>query len=373
MPTAYRTGRAPELNLSFRLFVLWARMVVSPRIKPLQSLRALAALLVAAFHLHAAAVNETGTSGLFSVFQRGEVGVDLFFVLSGFIITHAALARPEQTAGQFAAARFWRVVPPYWAALVCYLAAALCLAVATGDGGRLPDFDALIASIFLIPTSDTVIVVAWSLTIEVLFYALFAATWFTLGKAVFLAALLMWSSAAWALGSSAHASLGNVVLHAAVPEFLLGTSLAFAFARGWRWGQSACLVTGGAAFALAVMGALDGLEQPLGRAVVFGVPAAMLIWGVLGVRRPVHPAITVVGDASYLIYLLHLLVFYTIGRGVEMATSFNVYTSEIVMTAMLAIAIASSVAAHRWLERPYQRWVRARRGAPTALLVNPAR
>ncbi|MEM9138885.1 MAG: acyltransferase [Pseudomonadota bacterium] len=342
------------------------------RIDALQTLRALAALLVAAFHLHAAAVNETGTSGPFILFQRGEAGVDLFFVLSGFIITHAALSRPDQTGRQFLAARFWRVVPPYWAAMSLYLAAALSLAVLSGDAGPLPDAASLIAAILLIPSGEPVVSVAWSLSIECAFYLLFAVTWFIFGKRIFLAALITWSVAAWLLHQTGHATVMAVLFHAAVPEFLLGTGLAFAVRKGWSRGQPAALVVGGLAFALAVTGAFDCIEAVLGRAFAFGMPAALLIWGALGVRRAA-PIATVIGDASYLLYLLHLLVFYTIGRGVEMLTGFNVYTSTAAMLAMLTAATAAAVAAHLWLERPYQRWCKARRAAPGTAAISPAR
>ena len=75
---------------------------------------------------------EAGASGVFAVFARADAGVDLFFVISGFII-FATAHRPGQTSVSFLSARFWRVVPPYWAALSLYLGAAAGLAVLTGE------------------------------------------------------------------------------------------------------------------------------------------------------------------------------------------------------------------------------------------------
>lgn len=69
----------------------------------LQMLRGVAATLVVLFHLQAASVAEGHDPGVLRWFLGGEVGVDVFFVLSGFVIFHAMLGRTDRGATGFCA------------------------------------------------------------------------------------------------------------------------------------------------------------------------------------------------------------------------------------------------------------------------------
>ena len=65
------------------------------------------------------------------------------------------------------------------------------------------------------------------------------------------------------------------------------------------------------------------------------------------------------GEASYLLYLIHLLVFSVAGTLLRMA-GVAPYGSVGVMLGLGALAIAVSVAATVWLERPYRAWTKGR-------------
>ncbi|TYO85460.1 acyltransferase family protein [Oceanicella actignis] len=136
------------------------------KIVSLQILRGVAATLVAGFHLFAAAEAEGADPGLFRLFSGGEIGVDVFFVISGFIIFHISRNRPGMTRSAFLQSRFWRILPPYWAILSLYILAALGLAALLGDRGKLPDGSSLLISYLLLPHPDQVIVIAWTLSLE---------------------------------------------------------------------------------------------------------------------------------------------------------------------------------------------------------------
>ena len=124
------------------------------RIVSLQILRGFAATLVAGFHLYAAAVSEGFDPGLFRLFAGGEIGVDIFFVISGFIIFYVSQNRPGMTWRDFIRARFWRVLPPYWAILTLYILAAVALAALLGDRSKLPDLHKIVVSFLLLPYPD---------------------------------------------------------------------------------------------------------------------------------------------------------------------------------------------------------------------------
>jgi hypothetical protein len=100
----------------------------APRyVPPLTGIRALAALLVLGFHME-----QQVPTNLFSVlpfFARGDLGVDLFFILSGFIIAHVylpSLAHLSWGAIQvFFWHRFVRLYPVHLAVLICLLVMVL--------------------------------------------------------------------------------------------------------------------------------------------------------------------------------------------------------------------------------------------------------
>jgi peptidoglycan/LPS O-acetylase OafA/YrhL len=324
----------------------------------LQMLRGLAATLVVLFHLQAAAVAEGFSPGILGWFSGGEAGVDVFFVLSGFVIFHAALGRPDWDAARFLRQRFWRIVPPYWAALALTLLALAALGVTQGDWEGWPGPGRIAVSALLLPLPDQVMAVAWTLTVEGLFYLLFAATFFRFGARGAIAALALWAlvtQAALFLPVELSPAFG-LVLYSGVIEFLFGGLIALALAAGWRHGAKICVAAGALGLAATVSGLLP---LHLGREWVAGLPAAALVYG-LGAGGWLMPGWAMVwGEASYLLYLLHLLVFSIAGTILRMA-GVAPYGSVLMMLALGALALAVSVAATLWVERPYRRWTRGR-------------
>jgi exopolysaccharide production protein ExoZ len=65
------------------------------------------------------------------------------------------------------------------------------------------------------------------------------------------------------------------------------------------------------------------------------------------------------GEASYLLYLLHLLVFSIAGTLLRMA-GIAPYGSVGLLLGLGVLSVAVSVAATLWLERPYRRWAKGR-------------
>lgn len=324
----------------------------------LQMLRGLAATLVVLFHLQGASVGEGFDPGFLRWFQGGDAGVDVFFVLSGFVIFHAAQGRQDRGAAWFLRQRFWRIVPAYWSALALTLAALAALGVIRGDWADWPSAARIGLSVFLLPLPDQVMAVAWTLTVEGLFYLVFAATFFRFGARGALIALALWS-----LGTQimrfAPADLPGwmgLVLYSGEIEFLYGGLIAQAVAAGWRSGARVAVLAGALGLAADVSGLL-----PLhwGREWVAGLPAAALVYGFTagGWRMP-HWTL-VWGEASYLLYLLHLLVFSVAGTVLKMA-GIAPYGSVPVMLAMAALATAVAVAATIWIERPYRAWSKGR-------------
>ena len=144
--------------------------------RTVQALRGLACALVVAYH----AVGCWGEGrvpprGADSIWPNGAAGVDLFFVISGFVMAVSApgLSGPAG-AWRFIVRRCHRVVPLYWLMTCAKLAVLALSGRATYNAWH------VVASLLLLPSRDAVGVVrpvlgvGWTLQVEALFYALFA-------------------------------------------------------------------------------------------------------------------------------------------------------------------------------------------------------
>ncbi|OBQ51266.1 acyltransferase [Streptomyces sp. H-KF8] len=152
---------------------------VRPRLRALDGLRLVAALMVAAYHYGGRGGDVTTAWGsspktqfptLHEYFAYGCLGVQVFFVISGFVICMSGWDRPLRS---FFASRASRLLPAYWAA-VLLVTAVFALPVVVHDA--LSPSDALVNLTMLQQPlgADRVLGVCWTLWVEIRFYALFA-------------------------------------------------------------------------------------------------------------------------------------------------------------------------------------------------------
>ncbi len=337
-----------------------------------QILRAVAALLVLAFHVQYGLINRLGYEGAPKL-VFGAAGVDIFFVVSGFIMvwsTRAVLGQ-KGAARTFLARRLVRILPLYWLTTTVFLVGALAWPPENFGGFSLGH---VVASYLFIPWPDHMGIHAplyglgWTLNYEMFFYVVFAAC---LGLAMRRRVMAV-TGVLLAL-----VALGRVLpdlpfvlrvwSQPLVLEFAAGTWIALARLNGAtlpgmvRTG----LLVGG--FALLV--ATEWLPAPsdAARAVFWGVPAAMMAAGAaLGPEPRIHGCIArvcvLLGDASYSIYLVHFLALSLIRRvSMRFVTVEDVPALACAVVAGL-IALGASVAVHLLFERPVHRFLLARLG-----------
>ncbi|MEJ7692919.1 acyltransferase [Daejeonella sp.] len=150
----------------------------------IQVFRGIAAMLVVMHHLIANSKNHLNYIPYSNFFNFGFVGVDFFFVLSGFIITHVHfddLKSQGINSWNFFKKRFIRIYPIYWIIAVVFLLIYLIStpqfmidAGLTMDLTSPPVIKLLIESFLLLPNPDIRLVgVAWTLSYEMLFYIVF--------------------------------------------------------------------------------------------------------------------------------------------------------------------------------------------------------
>ena len=149
------------------------------KIQSLQVLRALAAWLVVYHHYMQVFHSFNSTSSIGEFFSsRGGFGVDLFFVLSGFMM-YLAASRPSTDGWSFFIKRLFRVFPTYW-----FFTFVIIIAVALIPSAFIYNqYTAytLIQSLLFIPHENVsglgiypVLTVGWTLNYEVLFYSILA-------------------------------------------------------------------------------------------------------------------------------------------------------------------------------------------------------
>ena len=311
-------------------------MAQAPVLLSIQYLRGAAALAVVAMH----------TGWTHSVI--GAAGVDVFFVISGFIMVH--VSQRETTPKSFLLARARRVVPLYW------LASLATIAV-TG----LSDLPRILASFAFWPRAGfdgrdyPVVIQGWTLNYEVFFYAVFALS-LTLPRRrleAVTAGFVLLVAAGWWLqpqGIAAATYTGPLLL-----EFLGGAWLCWAWQHGKLPGRlgSALLVAAGIA-AFAVQARIDPSEN--WRCLNWGLPALVLVAGALGLEvrgsLPRLRGFRMLGDASYALYLTHLLVQH------PLIPVLHPLPLPIALPLLLGACIAVAVAVHRGIERPLGRLFR---------------
>jgi exopolysaccharide production protein ExoZ len=313
------------------------------RLQSLQALRFFAALAVLLDHTALHVLQKTGLGAWRGVpMDVGGLGVHVFFVISGFIMVRAVLARPVGPV-QFWFDRWWRVAPIYWLAT---------LAIVLTLPGILT-WDRVATTLTFWPVwhgkvSDPVLFVGWSLCFEMLFYACLGLS--RLHRFV-APALLAGFVACWAASTltdvAAFGFLGNPVIVA----FLAGVAIA----KLWSGDRRPRLGAGLILFAtiwFAVVLALGrpdmggGIGSPLPRTFVFIVPAMAIVYGAL--QFDVKPGpLPYLGDASYALYLFHVIVLWQLKPLLAFWPAFA--------PAAVVVSILAAVAVHEWIEKPIAR------------------
>lgn len=245
----------------------------------------------------------------------GSSGIDIFFIVSGFIITHVAW-RHHQEAGymrSFLWKRFFRIVPLYWfwttVALMVFL-------VAPGQVNSSGGHTSVFQSYFFVPTDQKYLVQnGWSLSYELYFYATFALSLFAPRRVAYVLITALFVSA-YTLGQSIHfhSPLSQFLTDGLLLEFLAGIGIygLYRHNRVLPAPVAVGAVLGGFLEIFAFN--LIGTTNPL---LYHAIPAACIVYGTVSlepwIRKCRIPLIETLGNASYSLYITHPFVLKAIG------------------------------------------------------------
>jgi peptidoglycan/LPS O-acetylase OafA/YrhL len=304
-------------------------------INSLQVLRAYAAIIVVLTHsLSQVSSVYSGLSFPFYIKEFLSSGVDVFFVISGFIMFYTSQAQGLYTQKngwrRFIKKRALRIYPLYWLMLVAYLSLFFVKDVIQGGSeffSRLEgDFHA-IKSFILLPSINNqgnylpILSVGWTLIFEMFFYVIFTAVLFLSSSTIMAAFLLIVFFAALLCFRVVFGDLGNAYVfyftHSIVLEFLFGGLVAVYFQYCKVPNTSVCVVIFLMAIGLFSLTAFYGIYGGYStfsswRFLCWGGPSALLLFSVVGLERrlkPVIPAWLVEqGGSSYALYLSHAAI-----------------------------------------------------------------
>lgn len=282
----------------------------------LQYLRGVAALLVVYFH----SLTQLKNAGHENIYLPiiGESGVDLFFVLSGFVMWLTTANRKIGPV-DFIVKRIKRIVPIYW---ILTLAATL-LALFFGDLMKSTVFDVphLVKSLFFIPAYNPapaidgvypVIIPGWTLNFEFFFYLIFS---FSLlckveKKRLRLISFIIICCFFFSFYAKSDIAIISFYLNNVVIEFLFGVFLAVIFLKkeGSKKVEHKFLIIFILMSFLALLYA-DYIFHGL-RSLVLGVPSALIIYWLICYEKShsifYSKILKKIGDSSYSIYLTHI-------------------------------------------------------------------
>ncbi len=332
----------------------------------LQAGRAIAAILVVLFHTSRSIFQNPKywhVVPLGGVFDFGNSGVTFFFVLSGFIMYHAHLQdldRPDRVKS-YLWKRFRRIYPIYWFVLLLVLPAYL-LVRSFGYGWESQP-EVILSSVLLVhlQTPYQVVEVSWTLFHEILFYALFALViWRT---RIGFVALGLWFVASTQttdpVGSGRLLPLYFSYLH-----LLFGFGIA---ARMFLQRRAVPLPTAMVLLGVAVM-LLMGADEDywhriaeVWQTLLFGFGATLALLGAVQLqaqgRLRVPQWLTLLGDASYAIYLVHFLALSLLAKLAWSSGAANHLPAAIAFTLMAGVATLAGLVLHLGVERPLLNWL----------------
>jgi exopolysaccharide production protein ExoZ len=320
----------------------------------IQYLRAVAAGLVAFHHAMGIPVFAHYTA------HFGTVGVDLFFVISGFIMW-TTTERGERSPGQFWLARVVRIVPLYWFFTTIYVAAAV-ITPQSFFAIHLEAAHILKSYLFVPATHPTlgmilpVYVLGWTLNYEMFFYLLFGLCLFVplprVRFAILAAAFLLLVSIGLLLqpeGAVARTYTDPILL-----EFLAGVMLAILSPVLMRQRVVFGLVLSAAAILWVAV--VYGYGFAPERIVSHGIPAVIAAAGALMIEpvarsRPSRLGL-MLGDASYSIYLAHSFAQRVLLIAVNRTIGVTAVPATLYVLSALVVGIVGGIICHFVIERP---------------------
>lgn len=347
-------------RLSTNVWPLYpAAMGWGNRLKSIQVLRFVAAFGVVTAHTvgtYSELINRHIDIWAGPLSQAGVIGVDIFFLISGFVIYGVAFGKQGATSSRFLRDRVIRVVPIYYLASIAWTPVAW--------SRDMLHWRNLFTTLTFWPALDKlsapIAEVGWTLCFEMLFYSAVALILWRRPLAFLMIAIF---AAAWIGRDLTQLAVLQFIGNPIILEFLAGMLIAALWGR-WSNCTRVGVASLGAGVTIYVLSCLvgygpvhdghfifNGAASAL-RVVLFGIPAALIMFGALQCERffrgKFFDSLSYLGDTSYSLYLIHIPVLLAIG---SMGTSIHVLSSWYYFV-LPPVCIVAGILCHEAIEKP---------------------
>lgn len=310
----------------------------------LEFVRFCAALTVVIYHsVGILQTNRHPIGWLADAYFIGQAGVDLFFIVSGFVIW-LSLSNSAKDPFTFIKNRIIRIIPSYW--LITIITAFIWVIselIQKSLDIRPIDFNSMIQSLFLvrglIGESNPVVIIGWTLEIEMLFYAVVAIS-------------LMFRSLIFVFVASAISLTSIAVLvenQGRLIEFLIGMSIAVFYLK-WRVGRFLSVTILG----LGIAGILSTSVISFGGVPIWNVWAicsSAIVFGAVNLSQVQFNNAHALGSASYSVYLIQWFTIPFVAMVLEFFPKGKI-TIIVFLIACLCITQIAGSLYYFWFEKP---------------------
>ncbi len=281
----------------------------------------------------------------------GYLGVDFFFVLSGFIILYSNdfIADYKRWSLQYAKARLLRVFLPY---LPIGIGIALAYSVFPGATGDARHWS-WVATLTLLPLGEPALIVAWTLQFEVVFYIIF---WIAISVRQPATVFAIWLAIIIAHAYGAAPWLPEPIAGMLCVEFFFGMAAAYVVLR--RWGNTNAGNAGFLAVMVVTTIAACVVKTEIATRILVAAALACAIVPIvrreLAGKLTVMPRLLLLGSASYSIYLVHnpfISLIVRLGRRLDLSAWAS-------LAVLILLPTLLGVAYHLSFERPLLRTLR---------------
>lgn len=333
------------------------------KIYNIQALRGIAVLLVVLYHI--IAVEKKYNSEFIilpDVFKLGTIGVDIFFIISGFImvIVTSNYHKNFNKYLKFMYSRLSRIYPLYWF-FSLLIVPVLFLKPEWVNSSQVGEVD-LVSSFLLYPTeSKPLIMVAWSLIHEIYFYIVYGILLLFFRRTQIVIFSVLWFVLIVGLNVffDFENSLILLISHPLTIEFIIGLLLGVFYMKNinnkFFIKSNFLLWLPYFVFPIMYVLFLDFFENESLRVITYGIPSAIIVFCALELEKKqvfFNGFLMKIGDASYSIYLSHVLVLNVVGK---LLVSFNfqgILFEFLMAVIMFFLAIIFGILNFKFVEKP---------------------
>lgn len=338
----------------------------STKLESIQILRAVAAIMVIVHHFSSSFDEFSSSTPFISSSGLGKIGaagVDVFFVISGFIMFFTQKENdtlsPQSRARQFIIRRVKRIYPTYW-----FWSTILLILWLSSYALKSHEFSIgyIISSYLLVPTNlqqaiwHPFLDQGWTLAYEMYFYLVFAGSFFIKSKipkgfliAIAFATISMLSQFALDKGAILNFLKDEIII-----EFLFGAAIAYIVRRSNFLSTRIAIICQVVGYLLLFSNLLGELEY---RVLQFGFPAFLIVLGT-SLRKPdsrsypvYYQILVYLGNASYSIYLTHGLFTMTSGALLKKNLLTNVQPDLAIILGTI-LAVTFGTLSYTLIEKP---------------------